>query len=117
MAPWHLHFMAAMYIGIGCMHFIKPKAFLSVIPRYIPKGKLMVYLSGVAEILLGIALFFKQTRILALWGIIVMLIVFLTVHWYMIRDKKFHTTFPLALLWFRFILQFGLMYWAYYYIQ
>lgn len=117
MIPWHLYIMAAMYMAIGCMHFIKPKAFLSVMPRYIPNGKLMVYLSGVAEILLGAALLFEKTRTLAVWGIIAMLAIFLMVHWYMIADKKFHEKFPKPILWFRFILQFGLMYWAYHYIR
>ena len=116
MNPWHLYLMAAMYIFIGCMHFVKPKAFLSVMPRYIPNGKLMVYLSGLAEIVLGIALCFEQTRTIAIWLIIAMLAVFLMVHWYMIVDKKFHDKFPRPVLWLRFLLQFGLMYWAYFYL-
>ena len=116
MTPWHLYSMAAMYIGIGCMHFIKPKAFLRVMPRYIPSGKLMVFLSGVVEIFLGIALLFERARTLAIYGIIAMLAVFLIIHWHMITDTKFHEKFPKPILWFRFILQFGLMYWAYYYI-
>lgn len=116
MSPWHLYSMAAMYFFIGCMHFIKPKAFLSIIPRYIPNGKLMVYLSGLAEIVLAIALCFDTTRELAIWSIIAMLLVFLMVHWYMIVDKKFHDKFPKPILWFRFVMQFGLMYWAYIYL-
>lgn len=116
MTPWHLYSMAGMYIIIGCMHFIKPKAFLSIIPRYIPAGLKMVYLSGLAEIILGIALCFIETRVYAIYGVILMLMVFLLVHWYMIVDKKFHDKFPKPVLWFRFILQFGLMYWAYFYL-
>lgn len=114
--PWHLYLMAAMYFCIGCMHFIKPKAFMSVIPRYIPQAKIMVYLSGIAEILLAIALLFPETRNLAIWAIIAMLTIFLVVHWYMIVDEKFSKKFPKAILWFRFLLQFGLMYWAYFYL-
>lgn len=109
--------MAGMYGSIGVMHFIKPKAFLSVMPRYIPVGKMMVYLSGLAEIVGAIALCFEQTRALAIWGVIAMLCVFLIVHWHMIVDTKYHEKFPKYLLWLRFFLQFGLMYWAYYYIQ
>lgn len=116
MTPWHLYLMAFMYIFIGCMHFIKPKVFLSIIPRYIPNGKLMVYLSGIAEIVLGTSLCFTQTKSFAIWGIIIMLVIFLVVHWYMIVDEKFHKKFPKPLLWFRFLLQFGLMYWAYFYL-
>jgi uncharacterized membrane protein len=114
--PWHLYLMVSMYIAIGCMHFIKPKAFLSIMPRYIPSGLQMVYLSGLAEISLGIALCFKETRTYAIYGIIAMLALFLIVHWYMIVDEKFHKKFPKPVLWFRFLLQFGLMYWAYFYL-
>lgn len=116
MTAWHLYVMAGMYILIGCMHFIKPKAFLSVMPSYIPAGLTMVYLSGFVEIGLGIMLCFEATRTYAIWGIITMLIVFLVVHWYMIVDEKFHKKFPKPVLWFRFLLQFGLMYWAYFYL-
>ena len=116
MTPWHLYIMAAMYIFIGLMHFIKPKAFLSIIPRYIPAGLKMVYISGFVEIGLGIALCFKETRFYAIWGIIIMLFIFLLVHWHMIADEKFHKKFPKPVLWFRFFLQFGLIYWAYFYL-
>lgn len=116
MAVWHLYLMAAMYVVIGCFHFIKPKAFLSVMPRYIPNGKQMVYLSGVAEIALGIGLCFATTRVFSIWGIIAMLLIFLVVHWHMIVDKKYHEKFPKPVLWLRFFLQFGLMYWAYNYL-
>lgn len=115
-APWHLAFMAVMYIIIGVMHFLKPKAFMSVMPRYIPKARLMVYLSGIAEIVLGISLFFSALRSYALWCIIIMLTLFLVVHWHMLRDKKYHVKFPKPLLWIRFFMQFGLMYWAYFYL-
>ena len=49
-------------------------------PKFLPAHDLLIYLSGVAEILLGIGVLFPQTRILALWGLIAMLIVFLIVH-------------------------------------
>lgn len=116
MAAWHLYIMATMYVAIGLFHFLKPKAFLRVMPRYVPNGKLMVYISGLAEIILGASLCFEFTRVFAIWSIIAMLIVFLVVHWYMIQEKKFHDKFPKPILWFRFILQFGLMYWAYFYL-
>lgn len=117
MNPWHLYLMCLMYVGIGCMHFIQPKVFISVLPSYIPYGKLMVYLSGVAEIVLGIAVLYEKTRTVAIYGIMAMLVVFLAVHWHMIVDTKYHKKFPKYILWFRFILQFGLMYWAYHYIR
>ena len=45
-------------------------------PKFLPAHDLLIYLSGVAEIFLGLGVLFPQTRSLALRGIIVMLLVF-----------------------------------------
>ncbi len=49
-------------------------------PKFLPAHDLLIYLSGGAEILLGIGILFPQTRVLALWGLIAILIVFLIFH-------------------------------------
>ncbi|RXG20502.1 DoxX family protein [Leeuwenhoekiella aequorea] len=114
--PWHLYLMAAMYIIAGIMHFIKPKAYLRIMPRYLPSPKLLVYLSGLAEIILGVGLCFAVTKDYAIWSIIVMLAIFLLVHFYMLSSAKAGLNLPNWVLWGRVILQFGLMYWAYIYL-
>ncbi|SDB47127.1 Uncharacterized membrane protein [Flavobacteriaceae bacterium MAR_2010_188] len=113
---WHLYIMAAMYILAGTIHFIKPKMYERIIPKYLPSHRLLVYLSGVFEILLGIGLIFPATRALAIYGIIAMLAVFLLVHFYMLSGKKASAGIPKWLLILRIPLQFFLMYWAYYYL-
>jgi uncharacterized membrane protein len=45
----------------------------------------MNLLAGVAEVVLGLGLHFKATRIWAAWGVIAMLIAFLPVHIYFIQ--------------------------------
>jgi len=114
---WHLYLMAAMYCIAGIMHFIKPKAYLRIMPRYLPAPKSLVYLSGLAEILLGIGLCFPETKDAAIWLIILMLAVFLLVHFYMLSSKKAGLNLPSWVLWGRVLLQFGLMYWAYFYLS
>ena len=115
--PWHLYLMAAIYVFAGIMHFIKPKTYLRIMPRYLPNPKLLVSLSGIAEILLGVSLCFSATKNIAIYGIIAMLIVFLLVHFYMLSSKKAGAGMPQWLLIFRIPLQLGLMYWAYWYLQ
>lgn len=115
--PWHLYIMAALYIFAGIMHFIKPKVYLRVMPKYIPKHKLMVALSGIVEIILGVALCIPQLRTIAIYGIIAMLIMFLTVHFYMLSGEKASAGIPKWILILRIPLQFGLMYWTYHYLQ
>ncbi|SEA66418.1 DoxX family protein [Bizionia paragorgiae] len=115
--PWHLYLMAAVYIFAGIMHFIKPKAYLRIMPRYIPQPKLMVSLSGITEILLGIGLCVPALKNLSIYGIIAMLVVFLLVHIYMLSGEKASAGIPKWILILRLPLQFGLMYWAYWYLQ
>jgi uncharacterized membrane protein len=114
---WHLYLMGAIYILAGIMHFIKPKVYLRIMPRYLPFHKPLVLLSGLAEIVLGIGLFFEPTRIIAVYGIIAMLAVFLLVHFYMLSSEKASAGFPRWLLLLRLPLQFALMYWAFMYLK
>lgn len=114
---WHLYLMAAVYILAGIMHFIKPKVYLRIMPRYLPYHKPLVLLSGLAEIVLGIGLLFEPTRTIAVYSIIAMLVVFLLVHFYMLSGEKASAGFPKWLLLLRLPLQFGLMYWAFMYLK
>ncbi|NNL02397.1 MAG: hypothetical protein HKP39_09000, partial [Eudoraea sp.] len=91
---WHYLLMATMYILAGVMHFVKPKAYLRIMPRYLPYHRLLVILSGIAEILLGISLLIAPLKDLAIYGIIVMLVIFLTVHFYMLSEKKASAGIP-----------------------
>ncbi|MEM7486879.1 MAG: MauE/DoxX family redox-associated membrane protein [Bacteroidota bacterium] len=115
--PWHLYLMAIMYVFAGIMHFIYPKAYLRIMPKYLPNHKLLVLLSGLAEIVLGIALCFEPTKNLAIYGIILMLLIFLLVHFYMLSGEKASAGVPKWILVLRIPLQFGLMYWAFFYLN
>lgn len=117
MYPWHLYLMGAIYIVAGIMHFIKPKVYLRIMPRYLPFHKPLVLLSGLAEIVLGFGLFFKTTKDLAIYGILAMLALFLLVHFYMLSNEKASAGFPKWLLLLRLPIQFALMYWAYSYLK
>ena len=114
---WHFLLMSIMYILAGVMHFIKPKVYLRIMPKYLPFHRLLVILSGIAEILLGISLLIAPLKNLAIYGIIIVLAIFLTVHFYMLSDKKASAGIPAWILVLRIPLQFGLMYWAYSYLQ
>ncbi|MGB5942993.1 MAG: hypothetical protein WBG71_08935 [Leeuwenhoekiella sp.] len=108
--------MAGMYIVAGIMHFVKPTACMRIMPRYLPAHKTLVYLSGLAEIILGILVCFEQTKTFAIWGLIMMLAVFLLVHFYMLTSAKAGLNISRWILVLRIFLQFGLMYWAYFYL-
>ena len=109
--------MAAIYVFAGFMHFIKPKMYMRIMPRYLPNHKLLILLSGIAEIALGIALCIPVLKTSAVYGIIAMLVVFLLVHFYMLSGEKASAGIPKWILILRIPLQFVLMYWAYYYLS
>ncbi len=117
MMPWHLYLMAGAYIVAGTFHFTKPRFYVRVMPKYIPNHRMMVFLTGALEILLGILICFPLTKNLALLGIILMLVVFLSVHFYMLSSKEASAGIPSWILILRIPLQFGLMYWAFSYIS
>lgn len=109
--------MTVLYLVAGLAHFIFPKMYLRIMPRYLPYPKFLVFLSGMAEMVLGLGLCFKVTRNLSAYGIIAMLTLFLTVHFYMLSGKKEAAGIPKWILVLRIPLQFVLMYWAYVYIS
>ena len=55
----------ALYVGAGSNHFIKPAFYVSIMPPYLPWHLALVYVSGLAEIALGILLMFRASSKLA----------------------------------------------------
>lgn len=113
---WHLYVLSFIFGLAGVFHLIRPKAFMRIMPLYIPYHKLLVYLSGIAEILVSLGLLFTPTRTCSAWSIIFILILFFPVHIHMLVHKKASLNFPKFVLVTRLLLQFGLIYWAYLYL-
>lgn len=116
MTPWHQYLMGAILIIAGTLHFLVPKVYMRIMPPYIPSPRIMVMLSGVAEMWLGVMLLIPNMQTLAAFGIILMLFVFFPVHIYMIKDKKAASGLPKWFLILRIPMQIGLILWAYLYV-
>jgi uncharacterized membrane protein len=69
-----LWIMAAFYVFAGVNHFLNPLFYVNIMPPYLPWHLELVYLSGIAEIVLGIGLTIPRYRTLAAWGVIALLI-------------------------------------------
>ena len=113
---WHLYAMAFIYFIAGLNHFRNPRLYLKIIPSYFPNPKLLNSLSGLAEIILGIALCIPLLSNYAAWGVIALLIAIFPVHFYMYLNEKARMGMPKWALLLRMPLQLFLMYWAYLYI-
>lgn len=65
---------AAMFVMISLSHLRKPGQLAYMIPTFLPNPRLLVLLSGAAELALGIGLLFPATRFWAAWGLIILLV-------------------------------------------
>jgi len=66
--------MGVFYILAGLAHFVAPAAYLPMMPPWLPAHAALIFLSGLAEVLLGIAVLVPATRQLAAWGIVLLLV-------------------------------------------
>lgn len=69
-----LWLMGAFYVVAGLGHFVRPGYYLPMMPPWLPAHPALVFLSGVAEVALGVAVLVPSLRRLAAWGIILLLI-------------------------------------------
>lgn len=113
--PLHLYLMAFVYFIAGINHFKNPRLYIKIIPPYFPNPKLLNSLSGVAEMILGIALCISAISNFAAWGVIALLIAIFPTHVYMYFEEKARMGLPKWVLLLRMPLQLGLIYWAYQY--
>ncbi|MCB1179294.1 MAG: DoxX-like family protein [Leptospiraceae bacterium] len=106
--------MAIFYIIAGCMHFIIPDFYIKIMPPYVPMHHEMVFVSGLAEIILGFGVMGRKSRRISAWGIIILLVAVFpaNVHAYLNSDTM---NTPEWLLLIRLPFQGVLIYWAYYF--
>ncbi|HET6325628.1 MAG TPA: MauE/DoxX family redox-associated membrane protein [Planctomycetaceae bacterium] len=107
---------AACFVAAGILHFVNPEFYLKIMPPYIPLHLEMVYLSGVAEILLGAMLMFSDVQRLAAWGLILLLIAVFPANIYAYQHQDLLPAPPLLHL-LRLPLQGVLILWAYWYTR
>ena len=69
-----IYIMSLLYVIVGVKHFTNTDFFVAIVPPVISWKEEAVLISGVIEIVLGLLLLFNQTRKLAAWGIILLLI-------------------------------------------
>ncbi|MBJ04572.1 MAG: DoxX-like family protein [Flavobacteriales bacterium] len=58
---------------MGLKHLFDHEYFLPMMPKAIPQHKLLIYISGVCEIILGCSLLLPSLRIYAAYGIMILL--------------------------------------------
>ena len=69
-----LYLCALLYIAAGVNHFVNAQMYLRTMPPYLPAHEALVALSGIIEIVLGVALVLRPKTRLRVWGIVLLLI-------------------------------------------
>ena len=69
-----LWFMGGFYVIAGLNHFANPDFYRPMMPPYLPWHGGLIHLSGLAEVVLGVAVLVPRTRRAAAWGTMFLLV-------------------------------------------
>nr|WP_239638706.1 MULTISPECIES: hypothetical protein [Halorubrum] len=86
--------MGATYVAAGIAHFLAPKRFAAAIPPSFPKPVALVYLSGVAEVVLGPGVALRRTRRPSAWGIAALLVAVFPANVHLARSDTLNDLVP-----------------------
>jgi uncharacterized membrane protein len=114
LAKISLFLLILLYTAAGINHFIHPLFYKAIIPPYFPKPLLIVYVSGIIEIVLGFLLIPTYTKKWACILIAFMLILFTPVHIYMLHQAYAVPNYRVSIsaAWIRLLIQPILILWV-----
>ncbi len=112
-----LYILAIFLIFAGINHFLNVDFYERIMPPYLPSHLLLIYVSGLAEIICGALLFPITTRRLAAWLTIVLLIVIFPANIQMLVNYKNEHNPLLWIAVLRLPFQFVLIYWAWLFVR
>jgi uncharacterized membrane protein len=106
--------LSAFFVFAGVTHFTRPEFFVAIVPAWLPDPPMVVAVSGVFEILGGLGVLLPQTRRLAGWGLIALLVAVYPANVEMaLRPEKWLAQgMTMAQLWGRLPFQFLFIAWA-----
>ena len=109
--------MGCLYVLAGVGHFVATRVYMGILPDYLPAHRALVLISGVAEIAGGVGVLVPQTRRVAAWGIIVLLVAVMPANVWMVQHPERYPGIPLWAMWLRLPLQLPLVWWAWRYTR
>lgn len=113
-----LYLLAFAMVAIGTLHFVRPRPFVRIVPKYLPAPLALVYISGFFEILGGLGLLIPGTRSWAAWGLIALYIAVFPANIYMLTHNISldpRRPIPRWALWLRLPFQLLFIAWAYWF--
>lgn len=86
--------MGATYVAAGISHFLAPKRFAAAVPPSFPRPVALVYISGIAEVVLGAGVALRKTRRPSAWGIVALLIAVFPANVHLARSDTLNDLVP-----------------------
>lgn len=118
-----LFLMAPAYVVAGVLHFVVPELYAQIIPPVFPAAFALVYLSGLAEVAVGVGLLIPRTRRHAAWATVALLVAIFPANIYMATHGVVIEGMPgggdpsAVARWGRLPLQGVLILWAFWYTR
>ena len=105
--------LAAFLLGAGIMHFVNPDFFDAIVPPWAPgSARAATYVSGVAEILVGLGVIVGRTRRVALWSAAALFVAVYPANLYMAWDWRNRDLADQLVAYGRLPLQIPMIWWA-----
>jgi uncharacterized membrane protein len=97
--------LGATFLATGALHFLRPRVYEAIVPRYLPAHRALVYASGVAEIAGGAGVLHPRTARPAGWWLVATLLAIFPANVEMAVHAERFRRIPEPLLWARLPLQ------------
>jgi uncharacterized membrane protein len=104
--------LGGTFLVAGALHFLAPRTYMAIMPRYLPAHRELVYASGVAEMAGGAGMLHPRTRRAAGWWLIATLLGIFPANVEMAAHAERFRRFPRPLLWARLPLQGAIIAWV-----
>lgn len=104
--------LGLVFAVAGANHFRNPDFYVRIMPPWLPAHEELVAISGIFEILGGLAVFVAPLRPWAGWGLGALLVAVFPANLHMALNPELYPTLPEAALWARVPLQGVLIAWA-----
>ena len=107
------YLIALLFGAAGTAHFVRPAAFVRIVPPYLPAPRTLVYVSGAAELLGALGVLVPGLRGYAGWGLILLLVAVFPANVHMALHPTDFGRIPAWALYLRLPLQVVLIGWIY----
>ena len=105
--------LSLFFVAAGINHFVNPDFYVPMVPPYLPAHRELVFLSGVFEVVGGVAVLVPAVRAAAGWGLIALLLAVFPANIHMALNPELFPDVSRTALYVRLPLQALLIAWAY----